>query len=326
MPEAGAALDAGRRQDASEDAGAVQVSVFDAAAQLSGPLALSGDLGVHDPAIIAADGQYFIFSTGPGVSLKRSDDLLTWHDVGRVFAANPAWIAQRVPGATDLWAPDISYFAGNYHLYYAASTFGSHASCIGHATAAHIPDTFVDHGPVICSHDADDWNAIDPNLIVDEDGQAWLAFGSFWSGIKLIPLDDTGARRGTELDAIASRDGGAIEAPYVVPHEGLFYLFVSFDLCCRGQDSTYHVMVGRSADVRGPYVDAQGTALLEGGGSLVVGGDARWRGPGHNAVLRTADAEYLVYHAYDADHGGAPTLRITPLAWDDAGWPVRAGP
>jgi arabinan endo-1,5-alpha-L-arabinosidase len=127
---------------------------------------------------------------------------------------------------------------------------------------------------------------------------------------------------------LASRDAvEAIEAPYLVRRGSYFYLFVSFDLCCRGTASTYRVMVGRSESVTGPYLDRDGTPMLSaGGGSNVVLGNQRWHGPGHNAVLTVGADQYLVYHAYDAEHGGAPTLRIAELLWDDAGWPIPAGP
>lgn len=352
-PDAGAERDAGREleQDAAGDAeldaamdSAVEVPPDSAEPDASTPdaaepdaaeprvpeiLALQGDLGVHDPTIIESNGQYIIFSTGPGVSVKRSSDLITWEDDGSVFSTNPAWIAREVPGATHLWAPDIAYFNGQYHLYYSASTFGSRNSCIGHATTNSLSTLdFEDLGPVICTEQTDDYNAIDPGFVVDDSGTAWLSFGSFWSGIKLIRLDAAGQRDGSEMYSLASRDAvGAIEAPYVVRRGDYYYLFVSFDLCCSGTASTYRIMVGRSRDVKGPYVDADGKPMLSaGGGSTVVLGDRRFRGPGHNAVLTVGASQYLVYHAYDADRGGAATLRIAELLWDGAGWPLRAGP
>jgi arabinan endo-1,5-alpha-L-arabinosidase len=338
-PDADAALDAepGPGADVALDAGvdAAADSAVDGGMEDAEPppvprvLELEGDLHVHDPTIIEVDGSFIIFSTGPGVPVKRSHDLLTWEDDGRVFAANPTWVGLEVPGATDLWAPDIAYYGGKYHLYYSASTFGSRNSCIGHATATDLTlMDFVDQGPVICTEESDDFNAIDPGFIVDEQGDAWLSFGSFWSGIKLIPLDANGQRKGADIYAIASRDVvQAIEAPYLVRRGGYYYLFVSFDLCCRGATSTYRIMVGRAEDVTGPYFDASDKPMLSaGGGTGVVVGNQRWRGPGHNSVLTVGDAQYLVYHAYDAQHGGAPTLRIAELLWDGSGWPVPTGP
>jgi arabinan endo-1,5-alpha-L-arabinosidase len=280
--------------------------------------------------MLFADGVYYEFQTGRGVPTKTSSDLLRWKNGPSVFAQNPLWVAQQVVGATDLWAPDISRFNGKVHLYYSASTFGSNKSCIGHATRDSLTSGgWQDQGSVVCSNAGgakDDWNAIDPNLVVDEAGTPWLTFGSFWSGIKLVKLTPEGKRADNELTALAGRkNGGAIEAPFIVRRCGYYYLFVSFDKCCSGADSTYRVMVGRSKDVKGPYVDRAGTAMLQGGGTQVVAGAGAWKGPGHNAVLRTDKGDYNVYHAYAAGDGHSE-LRVSQLLWDREGWPISGGP
>ena len=327
---ADAGMDAGG-QDASVNADRCDIAILDATHPPQ-TVDLSGNLGVHDPSLIEANGSYYLFYTGNGIGAKTSADLHTWQEASPVFAQNPSWIAQQVPGATNLWAPDISFFSGLYHLYYSASTFGSNHSCIGHATREALDSgSWTDRGSVICSNAngvSDDWNAIDPNVVVDTDGTPWLVFGSFWSGIKIVQLDESGARADSELHAIAARPsaGGAIEAPYIVRRCGYYYLFVSFDSCCKGADSTYKIEVGRSASILGPYVDHEGTPMLEGGALLVLQGADNWRGPGHNAVLFVGDAAYNVYHSYDANRNGGSFLRISELVWDADGWPISGGP
>jgi arabinan endo-1,5-alpha-L-arabinosidase len=296
-------------------------------------LDLTGNLGVHDPMILRADGKLYLFATGNNIAAKTSSDSLSWQSAPDVFSngTRPAWLADQVPGVSNLWAPDASFFGGQYHLYYSASTFGSNHSCIGHLTRASMVDGgWIDRGAVICSNagSKDDYNAIDPNVILDLEGTPWLAFGSFWSGIKLIKLDQQGARDGASLVALASRpsDGGALEAPFMVRRCGYFYLFVSWDKCCQGVKSTYNIRVGRSEFVQGPFVDKEGKPMLQGGGTLLLAGDTRYHGPGHNAVLFTSQGSYNVYHAYDASKEGASVLRLAELAWDAQGWPVSAGP
>ncbi len=289
---------------------------------------------VHDPCIIKEDDTYYLFHTGPGITWRTSSDLQNWVRGGNVFSRVPAWAREEIPDADSIWAPDISYFNDRYHLYYAVSTFGSNHSCIGLATTPTLhPEAadygWTDHGAVIWSQPSDNWNAIDPNLVLDTDGQPWLAFGSFWSGIKMRKIDpETGglSSEDTQLYALAEREApNAIEAPFIIRHGGYYYLFVSFDFCCRGADSTYHVVVGRSQQVTGPYVDRDGVPMLEGGGTQVTYPTARWRGPGHNAVLQEETGDYLVYHAYDAYFNGLPTLFISPITWDADGWPSVSG-
>lgn len=292
-------------------------------------LELSGDLGTHDPSVIVQDDVFYLHQTGPRLPGKTSRDLMKWDGAGAALGArNPAWVAREVPDATDLWAPDLSFFGGQYHLYYSASSFGSNSSCIGHATRKSMAEgSFADQGAVVCSNHGskDDWNAIDPNAFADVDGKFYLFFGSFWDGIKVIELKEGGSRANDALHSVASRNGGAIEAPFVVRRCGYYYLFVSFDTCCKGAMSTYNIRVGRSEKVLGPYVDKSGKALMDGGGSEVLKGGSSLKGPGHNAVLFHGKKAYNIYHAYRADNGNS-VLRVSELVWDADGWPVSGGP
>ncbi|WP_220131248.1 arabinan endo-1,5-alpha-L-arabinosidase [Streptomyces sp. PT12] len=167
---------------------------------------------------------------------------------------------------------------------------------------------------------SDDFNAIDPNLVVDGQGRWWLSFGSFWSGLKMIQIDPaTGKRTGGAFHSSAGRGGGAIEAPTIFQRCAHYYLFVSFDLCCRGADSIYRVMVGRSTSVTGPYVDRNGVAMTAGGGTEVLAGHGSVNGPGHQDVFADTDNDILAYHYYADD--GRSLLGINWLGWDSSGWP-----
>lgn len=305
------------------------------ALQATSVLQLQGAiLNVHDPVMIKQDDAYYLFSTGVGIPVRRSTDMQTWRVArgGTVFQQMPSEAWAYVPAADSLWAPDISYFNGRYHLYYSISTFGSNHSAIGLATnqTLHYTDEnyrWVDHGIVVKSQSTDFYNAIDPNLIIDQVGAPWLAFGSHWGGIKLMRLDYATGKASTEdttLYAIAARSEHprAIEAPFIIRRGGFYYLFVSFDQCCNGINSTYNVRVGRAEAITGPYLDRDGVSMLEDGGTLLLTTEGRWRGPGHNAVFSENGQDYIVYHAYDAVQGGTPTLRINRLEWDDDGWPL----
>lgn len=114
-------------------------------------------------------------------------------------------------------------------------------------------------------------------------------------------------------------DWQAIEAPFIVRHDNFYYLFVSFDLCCRGTHSNYRIMVGRSQHVTGPYVDADGKAMLMGGGTQLLTGNNRWLGPGGQSILQQPQNDFIVFHAYDATTG-KPALQISSITWN-FDWP-----
>jgi arabinan endo-1,5-alpha-L-arabinosidase len=318
------------------------------AAQKPQALVLSGDYAkTHDPSIAMENGTYYVFATGRApdggqFAVRCSTNLTDWKLCGHVFDAVPAWIKEASPRTRDLWAPDISYFNGKYHLYYAYSAFGVNTSGIALATNTTLNPAdpnyqWKDEGLVLKSTASDDYNAIDPNIVLDEKGQPWLSFGSFWSGIKMRRIDiATGkpAADDTALYALATRakpenaapakpglpaDWEAIEAPFIVRHKNFYYLFVSFDLCCRGIRSTYRVMVGRSQKVTGPYIDAEGKPMLQGGGTQLLAGNARWLGPGGESILQKPGGDVMVFHAYDAQTG-KPALQISTIGWQ-GGWP-----
>jgi arabinan endo-1,5-alpha-L-arabinosidase len=312
-------------------------------------IGVTGDVeGTHDPSIIKDGGTWYVFGTATEgtrdgeLPVRCSHDLHQWSRCGYVLQGIPQWIQRESPETKELWAPDISYFDGQYHLYYAFSAFGKNTSGIALLTNKTLDPSdsqfhWVDQGLVLRSNMGDDFNAIDPNLVLDESGQAWLAFGSFWSGIKMRKLDrKTGklSPEDTRLYSLASRERPdspapappglppnwqAIEAPFIVQHGDYYYLFVSFDLCCRGTKSTYKTMVGRSRSVIGPYLDKNGKSMMEGGGSPLLASNSRWLGPGGESILRRKEGDIIVFHAYDAATG-RPSLQLSTLTWD-GGWP-----
>ncbi|SNT60575.1 arabinan endo-1,5-alpha-L-arabinosidase [Asanoa hainanensis] len=298
------------------------VAATSVTAAYPGPGRVTGDVAVHDPAIVRRPGGgYLVAHTGDGISLKTSSDRIAFRNAGSAFPGGAAWTTTYTAGSRNLWAPDLTYRNGRYWMYYSASTFGSNRSAIFLATSTTgASGSWTHAGLVIESRTSDNFNAIDPNLVVDAAGRWWLSFGSFWSGIKMVALNpSTGLRSDNGLLSVAGRGGGAIEAPFIVRRGAYYYLWVSFDRCCQGASSTYRVMVGRSTNVTGPYADRNGVAMTAGGGTQVLAGHDSIHGPGHQAILADTDGDILVYHYYA--NNGAALLGINRIAYDSAGWP-----
>ncbi|MFI6028157.1 arabinan endo-1,5-alpha-L-arabinosidase [Amycolatopsis magusensis] len=293
-----------------------------AAAAYPNPGVVTGDVNVHDPSVVKRPGGgYLIAHTGDGIALKSSADRTAFRNEGAAFPGGAPWTTTYTGGSRNLWAPDISYRNGRYHLYYSASTFGSNRSAIFLATSGTgASGSWTNHGLVIESGSSNDFNAIDPHLLVDDQGRWWLSFGSFWSGIKTVALDPaTGKRSDSTVRHLAGRGGGAIEAPVVFKHGSYYYLFVSFDQCCQGASSTYRVMAGRSSSPTGPFTDRNGVAMASGGGTEILAGHGDIHGPGHPAVFTDTDHDILAYHYYA--NNGAALLGLNWLSFDSAGWP-----
>lgn len=290
------------------------------------------DVGVHDPSsIVKCDSEYWFFSTGTGVSSWRSKDLRTWERGPRVFPEIPNWVTNVVPDQRGhFWAPDVIRIDDRYLLYYSVSSFGKNTSAIALASAPTLnPDDpafgWTDHGIVIQSSIRDEFNAIDPAVIRTGSGDLWMSFGSFWSGLKLIQLDPKSGKRRADDGAIHSLASyHQIEAPHIYQHDGWFNLFVNWGKCCSGVDSTYNIRVGRSRSITGPYLDKEGVDLAKGGGTLLLGSEGPFIGPGHANILREGDRFLLSCHFYDGTERGRSMLSIQELTWSQDGWPVVA--
>ena len=300
------------------------------------------NIRVHDPVMIRQDGTYYLFHTGTGISVWSSTDLKNWKQESPVFPEPPAWATQVVPTFRNhIWAPDIYHHNGTYYLYYSISAFGRNTSAIGVATNRTLNPKdpnfrWQDHGMVVRSVPGRDvFNAIDPNVVHDSAGAPWMTFGSFWGGMKLVKLspDMLTIAQPEEWHTIAARardwttndrnaGAAAIEAPFIFRKNGWYYLFVSWDVCCRGAESTYKVVVGRSRNITGPYLDRGGKDMRLGGGSIVVAGNEGWGGVGHNSAYTFDGTDYLVFHGYDLADNGRSKLWITKIRWDEQGWPT----
>lgn len=304
------------------------------------PLA-ARQLSIHDPVMTKQGDTYYLFSTDPGIKIYSSKDMVHWQFSARVFATEPAWaksVAPRFNG--HLWAPDIQQHDGRFYLYYSVSAFGKNTSAIGVAINTTLDPTspdyvWVDQGVVLQSvPNRDLWNAIDSHVVVDDAGTPWMSFGSFWGGLKLVKLapDWKSLAEPQEWHSIAKRERSVllddlqpgpaeVEAPFIFRKGEYYHLFVSWDKCCRGRDSTYKMVTGRSKDVRGPYLDKEGKDLAAGGGSVLLAGTPAWPGLGHNGTYTFDGTDYLVFHAYEAADNGLQKLKIAELHWDAEGWP-----
>ena len=318
------------------------------------PLALydlKGDVSlVHDPTIIRQGTHYFSLSTDPGnqtgqpqvglLPLRCSPDKITWTRCGQIFNTPPPSVLAVFPTLTTLWAPDISYFNGLYHVYYTASTFGSNRSLIGLATSPSMEPTdptykWTDQGVVFSSQTTDLFNAIDPNVLVDTDAtgavsHVWLSYGSFYGGIHERELNATTGKLSTSNTAnvqLATRPGVAanpIEGASLVKHDGYYFLFVSFGFCCNTPFTadTYQIAVGRGPTAQGPFIDQAGTPMLQGGGTILLSSSGLYTAPGGEQVYTdSTDGDLITFHALSNIQNGLDYMFVKSLTWP-SDWPA----
>jgi len=306
---------------------------------------LWGPYFTHDPAVLRdpVTGVYYAYSTDmgvrqgvkPGIQVRRSTDLMTWEHLGQAIPEGIDPDVQDMTSAMNLWTPDVIFCNGKYRMYYAASTFGSQVSAILMAQAERPEGPFIHKGVVLQSQKGDPVNAISPSILQDpNDGRLWMAYGSFWGGIHLLELDpDTGYAKepgfGTQIAAYSPIVHGAVEGPCLRYHDGYYYLFVS----CGTLSLDYHVRVGRSRKIEGPYLDYNlmemtdrefapewvGTMLLA---SYRFQHGQGWKAPGHANVFEVEGEWFLTHHVRPEGSLNYTLLQTRKLVWTKDGWPV----
>jgi len=289
-----------------------------------------------DPSVIRdpKTGKFYAYGTqdnwadGQGsrlVPILESLDMVKWNYVGNAFTEKPAWKKEG-----GIWAPDIHLVDGKYHLYYSYSTWGDQNPGVGLAIADAAAGPFVDQGKLFTSHELAVPNSIDPFFIQDK-GKKFLFWGSFSDtpeqGIYVIELSADGKHIKKETKhKIAAGD---FEASTVHKRNGYYYFIGSKGSCCEGVNSTYHVLVARSKNLLGPYVDKQGKDIKQrGSGSLILEKNDTFVGTGHTSAIITDDRgkDWIYYHGIEAHNGklkngtSRRVLMLDEIVWED-GWP-----
>lgn len=283
----------------------------------------SGAIKMHDPTLIQVGSTWYASGTGldeAGMRLiKSTDNMKTWTRMDNLFTSPLSWWSNYVPNhEQNQWAPNFAYFNGKYYNFYSVSRFGSRVSMIGLISTTNIETgPWSDEGLVINSIQSSTYNAIDPFFVLDANGSPWLSFGSFDSGIKLTQLDPTTLKPTGQLYSIAS--GNPLEASTITYHDGYYYLIASRGYCCKGVNSSYKMIYGRSTSITGPYLDKNGVDMMNFGGTVLeTGNSSRYISPGGQEIYNNL----LVYLTYDTQDNGNPYMFVNDLYWDSQKWPT----
>ncbi|KAH7140119.1 endo-alpha-1,5-arabinanase [Dactylonectria estremocensis] len=299
------------------------------------PGSCSGACWSHDPSVIrrTSDGVYFRFETGSLIGIWKASALTgPWVYQG---AAIPKGSIINLTGKDDLWAPDVQKVGDQYIMYYTVSSFGSQNSAIGYATSTTMEyGSWTDRGTTgVTSSSSNTYNAIDGNLIVDQSGNNYLNFGSFWGDIYQVKLNSAATTASGTPYQIAFNSTGsqALEGASMYYRSGYYYLMFSSGICCGyntalpAQGEEYKIFVCRSTSVSGPFVDKAGkSCTTQNGGTLLLSSHGNVYGPGGQGMF--ADPTYgtvLYYHYADKTVGLADAnyrFGWNTVSWS-SGWP-----
>ena len=231
-------------------------------------------------------------------------------------------------------------------------------------------NNWEDKGFVICSSSdkgtnwnrasEGDWNAyfkfnaIDPSFIITPEGEHWLIYGSWHSGIAAVQLNPETGKTLAELPKsygtaaeiapygklIFTRTNGGrwqgAEAPEIVYHDGYYYLFLAYDAL----DIPYNTRVLRSTKVDGPYETLNGAVTDASKGAnnnptvlthpYKFSEGYGWVGISHCAVFDDGNGNwyYASQQRFPANVGGNAYSNaimmggVRSIQWESNGWPT----
>jgi GH43 family beta-xylosidase len=277
-----------------------------------------------DPGVVAvpeADATaYYMVCTGGTFPIRRSRDLVFWQDTGAALlpAGKPTWAANGFRN----WAPEIHHVDDQLVAYF-TTVDAADVLCIGAATATDVLGPWVESPGPLVQHPQ---GVIDATYVEDEAGTPYLVYKIDGNSVgqptpifvRQLAADGLGFAPGSMpvqilVNEPATWEGGVVEAPWLVSHEGLWYLFYSGNV----YDHRYRTGVARSPALTGPY---------EKHGAPILANNERWVGPGHGTVLELDGAQYFFFHAWTnagdgTNLGGAGRNGLLDrIEWVD-GWP-----
>ncbi|MDN3668515.1 arabinan endo-1,5-alpha-L-arabinosidase [Echinicola jeungdonensis] len=312
-----------------------------------------GPYNVHDPSVIKVGDWFYSYSTDVaygqplikvGIQVRKSKNLVEWEFVGWAYDGLPQQAVNYIKSNggepfENLWAPYILQVEGKFRLYYSLSSGIHKLSAIGLLTSDSPEGPWQQAGLAVTSDtDLPMTNAIDPSVIIDQEGKHWMYYGSAYDGIYVVELDpETGLAKtsGDKGKRIAQRgftDGvinGNIEGPEVIyrKENGYYYLFLSYDWL----ESKYNIRVGRSRNPEGPFLDFHGNDMNveQDNGPMIVApykfqGHAGWQGTAHNAAFKDDDQYFIAHQGRPSADRFYMIMHVRKLYWTEDGWPVAS--
>ncbi len=299
-------------------------------------LRLHGDIEETGVPEMMKDGDYYYLvcdrradSGDARVGLKRGESITHWQDYDELMhLSSPRpfpWMEKIVPNC-DIWCPSISRFGGKYHMYYSITICCKNTSAMGHMTNVTLDKSspaycWRDEGTLMITGEKDDYNCIDAHILHTYDNEIWMVYGSSWSGIKTRRInEETGGLYDDQVYSLCYREEipHPAEGGYLFKRNGWYYLIAAVERT----DQNYRCVVGRSRDVRGPYLDKNGVDMLKEGGTTIAEHKRGLSYPGHSSVFEE-NGQYYLLMENSFERCATIELTISTLTFEND-WPQSA--
>ena len=246
-----------------------------------------------DPSVVVHDGYFYIYATidpwgGNELALLKSADLKSFERLSLNWPTKEQCTSPTSNEHT-VWAPSV--IKGKNGKYYMYVSVGSEV-WVGQANHPEGPwHNPLENKPLIPGNFREGVHEIDAEVFIDDDGQAYLYWGSGWNWVNghclVTKLNKDMIKFEGEVKEVTPE--GYFEAPFMVKNNGKYYLMYSDGKCI---NDTYKVRYAIGDSPMGPFTQASNSPILQSDPEHGV------YGPGHHAVLNYNNKWYIFYHRH----------------------------
>lgn len=247
-----------------------------------------------DPSILQEAGSIYIYATldpwgGESLGCWESTDWKHW-SYRELNWPTKAACTSPTSQAAMVWAPSVVKGAdGNFHM---AVSIGSEVwAGVANHPLGPWRNALGEEKPLIPADYKPGYHMIDAEYFLDDDGQAWLYWGSGWNWINgkcwAVKLKSDLTTFDSEVHDISPEN--YFEAPLMVKEEGRYYLMYSSG---KTTEDTYQVHYAVGKTPLGPFTEAPNSPIL------ISDAENQILGPGHHTVFRRKGETYILYHRH----------------------------
>ena len=269
-----------------------------------------------DPSVVVEDGVFYVYATvdpwgADSLALFTSTDFKNWTE-SRLNWPTKEQCQSPTSNDSRVWAPSvIKGLDGKFHMF--VSVGSEVYAGISDHPAGPWKNVKEDNSPLIASQKPEGIHTIDAEAFIDDDGRAYLYWGSGWNWenghLLVVTMNESMTEITSEMQDITPDN--YFEAPYMMKKNGRYFMMYSNGKCI---NETYEVRVSEAETPFGPFTEIATSPVL------TTTSDSVTRGPGHHTVMTYGGQDYILYHRInDNTDGLLRELCIDSLNFDKNG-------
>lgn len=272
-----------------------------------------------DPSVCRVADDYYLVTSSfeyfPGVPIFHSTDMVNWRQIGHCLTRESQLPLRGSPSSRGVFAPTLRFHDGRFYM------ISTNVTVLKNFYVwADSPE-----GPWSDPVWLEEWPGIDPSLLFDNDGKAYITgtsamFSGELAGIYQAQIDIESGRLTSERRLIWEGTGGSFpEGPHLYRIGDWYYLIIAEG----GTEYGHMVTAARSRAPFGPFESCPYNPILTQRST-----DNPVQATGHAELIQISEKEWWAVFlgirpiGYPAAHHLGRETFGAPVTWTADGWPI----